>query len=235
MTGCASTGSYFVDRGRDAADIFTATVGVGLGTQARVGPIHAGLGLFMEGSGLRGGALQKNTKAGFSLDLDGALFPAPSPCGKNPYFTSSAFNAEGVAKTRGKGFFAGSSFPFITTELWPIPENDMDYERHNLSRQDIPYFTQIDLFLAVAGGFRLGFNPGELLDFILGWTTIDIFKDDLEAKNRSPEEIARKQAEETATKERLKLEAQNMEARRKASIESVNKEYDAWKKKFYEQ
>jgi hypothetical protein len=26
---------------------------------------------------------------------------------------------------------------------------------------------------------RCGFNPGELLDFILGWTTIDIFKDDI--------------------------------------------------------
>ena len=29
---------------------------------------------------------------------------------------------------------------------------------------------------------RLGLNPGELLDFGLGWTTLDIFADDLEAR-----------------------------------------------------
>ena len=46
--------------------------------------------------------------------------------------------------------------------------------------------THISPDVEVAFGFwhtlRLGFNPGELLDFILGWTTIDIFNDDLEAK-----------------------------------------------------
>ena len=34
------------------------------------------------------------------------------------------------------------------------------------------------------GTIKLGFNPGELLDFILGWTTIDIFSDDFEAKKQ---------------------------------------------------
>jgi hypothetical protein len=31
----------------------------------------------------------------------------------------------------------------------------------------------------VAGGLRVGFNPGELVDFLLGWTTLDIYNDDL--------------------------------------------------------
>ena len=32
---------------------------------------------------------------------------------------------------------------------------------------------------------RQSVMPGELLDFILGWTTIDIFNDDLEWKKRT--------------------------------------------------
>ena len=31
--------------------------------------------------------------------------------------------------------------------------------------------------------FRAGVNVGELIDFLLGWTTLDIFGDDLGAKN----------------------------------------------------
>ena len=36
-----------------------------------------------------------------------------------------------------------------------------------------------DLFTALGRTLRFGFNPGELLDFILGWFTIDIYGDDL--------------------------------------------------------
>jgi len=46
-----------VDRGRDAADIFTATIGVGGGAKARLGPVHAGIVPFNVGAfGLRGGS-----------------------------------------------------------------------------------------------------------------------------------------------------------------------------------
>jgi len=37
---------------------------------------------------------------------------------------------------------------------------------------------------SLGGTVRLGFNPGELLDFILGWTTIDIYGDDIEARKQ---------------------------------------------------
>ena len=46
-----------------------------------------------------------------------------------------------------------------------------------------PYFTQIE----VAAGFglvtRVGFNPGELLDFFLGFAGVDLYDDDVELKN----------------------------------------------------
>ena len=49
------------------------------------------------------------------------------------------------------------------------------------TREMIPYYTQCEVAVGTFfPSIRLGFNPGELLDFILGWTTIDIFRDDLE-------------------------------------------------------
>ena len=49
---------------------------------------------------------------------------------------------------------------------------------------DPSYYNQIEAVIGVGPSLRLGFNPGELLDFILGWTTIDIYKDDLEQSKK---------------------------------------------------
>lgn len=43
-----------------------------------------------------------------------------------------------------------------------------------------PYYTQVEILAGIGGGIRLGFNIGELVDFLLGWTTIDIYGDDIE-------------------------------------------------------
>jgi len=45
------------------------------------------------------------------------------------------------------------------------------------------YFTQIEVAAGVIVGVRIGFNPGELLDFIFGWFGIDIYNDDSESRN----------------------------------------------------
>ena len=52
-TGCAT--GYWVDRGRDAADVFTATVGCGVGAKGRLGPINVGLAFDSTIAGVRGG------------------------------------------------------------------------------------------------------------------------------------------------------------------------------------
>ena len=41
------------------------------------------------------------------------------------------------------------------------------------------YLTQIEAVVGLGPTIRLGFNPGELLDFFFGWTTLDLFQDDL--------------------------------------------------------
>ena len=55
---------------------------------------------------------------------------------------------------------------------------------------DASYYTQIEAVVGAGPSVRLGFNPGELLDFILGWTTIDIYKDDLERSKRTTSVLA---------------------------------------------
>lgn len=44
-------------------------------------------------------------------------------------------------------------------------------------------YTQIEVLLGLGCTLRFGFNPGELLDFILGLATIDIYEDDIFGKN----------------------------------------------------
>jgi len=48
------------------------------------------------------------------------------------------------------------------------------------------YFFQVEALIGLGPTVRLGLNCAELLDFIIGWTTIDIFNDDL--GQRTPQE-----------------------------------------------
>jgi hypothetical protein len=162
--GCASP--YMIDRGRDAADIFTATVGAGLGAKARVGPVNTGLYAGLGSQGIRGGSI-----------LDGMRpVPPPPPVSKLSQIPNSADYDillwgeeqldDPLLDPRGKNFNATPVLPFLRISRAPS------------------YYTQCDITIGLIYSTRLGFNPGELLDFILGWTTIDIFTDDLEWKKR---------------------------------------------------
>ncbi len=57
-SSCATaTREYFADRGRDAADIFSVGIGAGVGAQARVSILHAGLLVHSDMVALRSGSL----------------------------------------------------------------------------------------------------------------------------------------------------------------------------------
>jgi len=58
-----------------------------------------------------------------------------------------------------------------------IPFLSTDGMRH-------PYYTELEIVLGLGPSLRLGFNPGEFADFILGWFGIDFFADDLEAEKK---------------------------------------------------
>lgn len=63
-SGCASP--CMANRGHDSADIFTATVGVGGGAKARIGPIQAGLIVNLDKAGLRNGELFVHERESYS-------------------------------------------------------------------------------------------------------------------------------------------------------------------------
>lgn len=171
-TGCTSTRGYFADRGRDAADIFTATVGVGLGAKVRAGPIHAGLFTNAEGVGLRGGRLFSEwfSYAPYACEVDLTLY-----C----FDCLGAYHDPG----RYKSYTAGSENPLIFSPFY-APLNDSHSESIKTAPGLHPYYTQIEVAAGCIASIRLGFNPGELLDFMLGWTSFDIFNDDLEWKEK---------------------------------------------------
>jgi len=172
LTGCASTGGYFVDRGRDATDIVTLCVGVGAGAKAQLGPLHTGLIADVDLAGLRGGRLfvfHRDNHLGLpnSIDLEAVL-----------YGTSWFYHdLHSYAEDQRRKYF--SSTPFDPN--WPLPIFRLSDANPGGSAS---YYTQVEAVVALGPSIRLGFNPGELLDFILGWTTLDIFNDDLERKKR---------------------------------------------------
>lgn len=203
FAGCASTGGYFIDRSRDTADIFTVVMGGGAGGSARVGPIQAGLLLQWGELGLRGGELSPGTLENGQLSTTVIPFVPDDSSITGMVFGLEQYTARKNGCARGKGFKAVSRFPFLTTELRPSTFVDLGGKGKRVSPGPYPYyyFSQIEIYLGALMGVRVGFNPGELLDFILGWTTTDIFNDDLEAReqkeksNKVPEVTARNLAD----------------------------------------
>lgn len=160
--GCASPG-YWIDRRRDAADIFTATIGGGAGAKVRAGPLQLAMVENADIIGLKSGAFLAD---GNSLIINHELYTLPIP------LTDVGFGYETYspgpwtpAYERGKYVRAESKFPCII-----------------LAEGNPAYYTQLEVVAGLGLTARLGANPGELLDFILGWTGVDIFNDDLSVR-----------------------------------------------------
>lgn len=151
-TGCA-TSPYLTDRARDAADIFTVSAGYGVGAKARVSCLNLGLLFDTEPVGLRGGGLYRQQNGDEVADFAALLFYGDS------------FVVTGPQADRNKTFVA-PYFAFIPFFMAAPKPSDA-------------YYWQIEAVAALGPAVRLGFNPGELLDFLLGWTTLDIFDDDI--------------------------------------------------------
>jgi hypothetical protein len=176
MTGCATP--YMIDRARDAKDIVTVSFGVGIGAKARVGPVQLPMIIALEGAGLRSGEFFPKDDSSLRFPRVGfetaQLIPiSMRPMGSEVLSGIEDFNPGGHARERLKDIEA-MDFVIIT------------FDRNCFSEKPIrwSYFTQIEACVAAGPGIRLGFNPGELLDFVLGWFGIDMFNDDLEARRQ---------------------------------------------------
>lgn len=161
---------YFRNRYRDALDVLTLQVGYGLGGKARVGPLQTGLLVDVGTFGLRGGDLL--TRRDFwpsghdipaKVDLVGAVVGA------------ECFQGSELSRRRRKGFVSRQ----IAVISLPRKPSEQATASRRVEGGSVPYCTQIEVVAAAGPSLRLGFNPGELVDFILGWLRIDLFHDDL--------------------------------------------------------
>ena len=161
-SGCTRT--YWVNRGNDFLDIATGTVGYGAGATAHVGPVNTGLGFYQDTHGMRGGTVGQQEAIAPTAQLvlwgmDAMNYRSPRGQGQ-------------IEDLRNKNYWVPN---YVIPTSWvfsPMPGSGTD----NIPA---PYWTNIEVSGSLGFGFRVGFNPGELLDFILGFTTLDIYGDDI--------------------------------------------------------
>jgi hypothetical protein len=162
VSGCA-TMDFLTDRTRDTLDVFTCSVGYGIGAKAQVGPVQVGLLANQDKVGLRGGVVQRWKKSP-SQRRD-----TPPPCAENDWFFGG-FNSfmprDYVVRNRYKHFVAAKYGPLVGPVL---PGRN----------RRLFLLTEIEAVVGVGPSLRLGVNPGEALDLLLGFIDIDLYDDDI--------------------------------------------------------
>jgi hypothetical protein len=185
MVSCLSGCAYFHDRGRDACDMVTiAGEAPNVGVSLQLGNSAVGIGMGGgKGIGLRSGALGMYETAEFHLGLFGAKILEPD---KTDFF-------------RGKGYEYSYEWTWISKE----DEYDQFYREHHKHKDALntngtveegEWFNawQCEAALGLGVGARAGVNLAEILDFVLGWTTLDICDDDLASYDKKVQEKARR-------------------------------------------
>lgn len=82
-----------------------------------------------------------------------------------------------IAPERHKGFYSSCCVPLFSR--YALESRVGNNSAFALVPQIVPHYTLLEIAGGLFGTVRLGFNPGELIDFVLGWVGIDIFKDDV--------------------------------------------------------
>lgn len=155
-------------------DILTFQVGYGLGAKARVGRLQTGLLADIGAIGIRGGEV-----LGFK-DFWPEGYDQPA---KQDYVGvlvgREAFGGNDISNRRGKSFGAKQVLFASYPMTHPEPYQQAWLDEHHMVLNPAPYYSQIEVVAAAGLSLRIGFNPGELLDFLLGWFGVDIYHDDL--------------------------------------------------------
>lgn len=196
-TGCADFKTYLKDRGNDLADCFTVRAGMsyGLGVRAQVtNYVTASVGLskerkigyfgraYVEAEGVWAGPpiFPLYVLYQFLDDIhnEDMLYVACVLCVPFCLFTDAR---------RYEGRILPGAFTFLCVNA---AEFGADTEQM-YSRIEPPtpflrekFFVEVGATLGVVG-FDIGFNPVEFVDFLLGWTTLDITGDDTENFSRA--------------------------------------------------
>lgn len=65
------------------------------------------------------------------------------------------------------------------TGTFSVPVNSVSESTDRQSVWYAPYFTHVEVAAGAGGTIRIGTNPGEVLDFLLGFFGVDMYGDDL--------------------------------------------------------
>ena len=166
-SGC-STG-YWADRLHDGGDIFTAGVGVGAGVQARIGLLSTGLGLHGSFVGLESGQVFAEVD-----DMEGGDFSIL-------LYSLHESRHDQYVIDRHKDYKQQHVFGLATLSG---NHGSAQVLFRKSARRNPSYYSQIEISVGLMGSLKVGFNPGELLDFLLGFMGIDIYSDDLEGRKK---------------------------------------------------
>ncbi len=140
--------AYLHDRARDASDIVTVAV------ETSIANAGVQLGPLITGVGLAGGygfGLRSGSMGAFETEEVNLFF------GGKKMFTPSEYDQQ-----RGKGY-----------DIWYGVDSDRKTPKGSWFN-----WCQCEVSLGAVIGGRVGVNVGEMLDFFLGWTTLDICEDD---------------------------------------------------------
>ncbi len=161
--GTSCTSAYWTDRGRDFNDCFHVGVGVGLGAKVKLGPVN--LGLLAEGDffGVRGVNPIRATN-------------------EHSAWTSLAFFSHS-----GELFEGGDEHTILSVrkKLYSVESRREPTSKTATFTPDVndlippQYHTGFEVVVGLGPSVRIGFNVGELADFVLGWVTVDLFDDDV--------------------------------------------------------
>ncbi len=187
LGGCAN---YWSARGRDTADLATLTLTTGAGLKLQAGPLQISpVALIADVTGLRGGEWfppqLAEEQTVFPMDLGvlwwtSAIMVLPDiPRAEERGKEYCAFPAG--AKTDGLFDRHAGSVPFVS-----IPRATWSEEKVKLSRVSAAYWGQVELALALGGGIRVGTNPLEWADFLVGWCGLDLLGDDVAMERAVP-------------------------------------------------
>jgi hypothetical protein len=167
--GCASTDGQ--DRRNDAKDVLTVAVGLGLGAKARVGPVQVPLIVQSDYAGLRCGEFFASpmrddfwtyvSEAGHVVDQPSAMYVPEYDILYSGY---EVFNPGGLAELRHKRVNSRGMGVYAT-----LDEDALNYG----------FYSQVECTVGLVISLRLGVNPGELIDFLLGYAGCDLFADDV--------------------------------------------------------
>jgi hypothetical protein len=155
--GCSGLGTYASNRGHDALDVVTLSFPFGAGVMAQAGPVGTGLGVLANDYGLRFGEFGY-----FDQSYDVHFLFAGSGCGSAP----------GPDPWRRKGYTYDQLFGLI------MPGLNSSMFRTPAPGQKGIVWAQVEGAAALGVGVRAGVNVAELVDFVLGFATIDIMDDD---------------------------------------------------------